>query len=298
MQASERELSLKKSKEHINLVYVIAGVVAIFLCRIYQFFRAPDLASRFHEFTNEFVTFVQGVVMCTGALILFFLVIWMWMSVSQSITEIRFRRVIQESKSYPVRGYPVQMKKIGHGPIPENLAEEPDQELSTPIYCNLTITNHGVCITANSTAQTQEQVPNHQGIPPDFFTRGLSNPVFIYIGGISLYYAILQYEGGTVHRLTPADKAGFTGPLPEMSNEDVLEIVILFQNYVQRSNLHKIETLDQPLKLKLTVLNDSGEPDRQASSQLYAAISNGILQRELSQQDDDSWMYRSRPILW
>ena len=113
---------------------------------------------------------------------------------------------------------------------------------------------------------------------------------------MNLYYIICKHKGGLVYELTSANSAGYEDEEPKIPSGGQLEIVILFMRFIQKSNLNKTESLDQPLKLKITVLNENGNHDATATHELYTRIYNRI--HPAPSDEDNSWLYRSRPIIW
>jgi hypothetical protein len=188
------------------------------------------------------------------------------------------------------------MKKFDYGPIPEDLPEEPGEETKTPIYFNITITNHGVCITAQSEARTEKRVATENAFQFNLFNRDWTNPIIIPISCINLYYSIYKGEGNLKLQLTPVNLAGFTDESPKILNEYQLEIVILFMHFIEKSNMEKAASLEQALKLKMIVLNGAGNNDTAATYELYKTIYERI--NSSRSDDDDSWMYRSRPTYY
>ena len=52
------------------------------------------------------------------------------------------------------------------------------------------------------------------------------------------------------------------------------------------------------MKLKLVVLDENGNDDLIATTGLYRVIYERIESIKTDDDDDDSWMYRSRPTFW
>ena len=76
-----------------------------------------------------------------------------------------------------------------------------------------------------------------------------------------------------------------------------MEVVILFDKYIQKESLRKVETLNLPLKLKMVVMAKNSDIDNAATTELYARLYDAL--HPLPPDDeDDSWMYHSRLILW
>lgn len=266
-------------------IFIVIAIVLVIIYKAVEFFREPDAI-------YQIITFFEAIGLCIGSAILLFFCFYIFETIS---TEIK-QRLIRESKEYPVRCYTIKMEKIGFRPILDSLPEESGQETKTSIYFNITLTNYGIYITTKPGTNTEEKISVDNAFQPSMFNRDWSNPIIILTSSINLYYIIYKLEGSLEYELGPTNLAGYTGESPNIPDGYQLEIVILFNNFMEENNKKKIETMEQPLKLKIIVLDDDGNNDTIATCELYKAIYGKI--KSLPPDDDDSWMYHSRPMYW
>ncbi len=238
---------------------------------------------------------------CIGLVVL----LWAYLYVYNRIMTGYRAPLVTQNKSYLVRCYPVKMKRYEHRdvPIPANLPEEPGQDKRTPIHFNVTITNYGLCITAQSERYTGVKTATGNDSPLNLFTRDWSNPIIIPLRDINLYYISYNRKGSMEFELTPANVAGYMDEIPKIPKGEQLKIVVVFMNVIDfndRNNKREVTflSLEQPLKLKLIALDKNGDDDVAATNELYRTIYEGIKSLIPDEDDDESWMYRSRPIVW
>ncbi|HTP00955.1 MAG TPA: hypothetical protein VMJ64_06235, partial [Anaerolineales bacterium] len=122
-----------------------------------------------------------------------------------------------------------------------------------------------------------------------------SNATIIPMNSLSLYYITYRSEGGLERILAPIGSAGYTDEFPKIPDEHELAVVIIFWDYFDKNNMTKGVTLEQAWKLKIIVISDDGSNDAARTYKLYRTIYRTIASIP---PDDDSWMYRSRPIIW
>ena len=113
---------------------------------------------------------------------------------------------------------------------------------------------------------------------------------------MKLYYVKNQNQGYFKIEAKPYQKIGFADAKPELKKGNHLKVIIVFTHIVRRNNLQKVLQLEQPIKINLNVINPNGECDLLSTSRLYEMIYKMVKSSEI--EDDDSWMYRSRPFYW
>jgi hypothetical protein len=277
---------MNKKTDSTCLIYFAIAITVVCIFKIVEFLKDP-------EAINKIKYFFMGIGLCIGSAILLLVCLSIYAYITGAISE----RLTWQGKDYPVRCHLVEMKECERQDyIPRDLSEEPEQDTKIPIYFNVRIVGRGICITAHSKMDKEKKSTSDKGIPFGLFTRDWSNPVIIPICYMNLYYIICKHEEGLVSELTPANSAGYEDEEPKIPSGGQLEIAILFMKFIQKSDLNKTESLDQPLKLKMVVLNDDGDDDAIDTLELYKTIYERT--QPVTSDDDDSWMYRSRPILW
>jgi hypothetical protein len=277
---------MNKKNDSTCIIYVAIAITAVCIYNVVEFLKNP-------EAINKIKYFFTVIGLCIGSAILLLACLSIYIYITDTITE----RVSWQGKDYPVRCHVVKMNKCERQDhIPGNLAEEPEQDTKTPIYLNVRIVGRGICITAYSKIEKEEKPTSNTAIPFGLFNRDWTDPLIIPICYMNLYYIICRHKEGLVSELTPADSAGYEDEEPKIPSGGQLEIVILFMKFIQKSNLNKTESLDQPLKLKMFVVNDDGENNAIGTLELYKTIYERT--QPATSDDDDSWMYRSRPVLW
>jgi len=277
-QQSSRGCTLLNKNETTCLIYfaIISAIVAI------------GLAINNVEQTIENLKMV-GV--CLGVVLLVFL----YGLIAGLISAREYNTLQILSREYPVRCQITQMKEdLNVATVFNDIPDEPENNIATPIFCTMAMASHGVCITRSKV--TKEQIitadPN---IRFGLFQRDKSNPLIIS-ANYKLYCIIHKRDTDSADELAYAGLATYTDELAKISSKDQLEIVLLFRDYIQKGNLNRLEYLDQPLKLKIIVLNDARDYDAVATFELYKNLYERL--HPEPPDEDDSWMYRSRPVFW
>ena len=84
--------------------------------------------------------------------------------------------------------------------------------------------------------------------------------------------------------------------MPESLGEQAMEVIIIYTSICDPKKLNLNIPRAQPLKLKLVVLDQNGQEDPAATRQFYNELWKDKKPAPPS-DDDDAWMYRSRPIM-
>lgn len=277
-------------KNNINSCTVFFGItlLAVGAYIVYQiavFFKKPDAIV-------QIVTFVVAIGLGIGAFIAFFVIVYLLDSLFSSIRN-RFRR---QSKIFPGQAYVKLMLPFDIGPIPEDLPEAPNQVKSFPISVNLAMTNYGLWVTTNDPKEKETPLDSNEvNISKDFLNT-FNNSIIIPISDNCLYYLTYHRNGGLEIEMGPSKSPGFKDRIPKLPKGDSLKIVIVFTHILERDFLREVVKLKQPIKMKLIVQDQDGNDDSLATSILYKLIYDKI--QEIEAQNDDSWMYHSRPMNW
>lgn len=275
---------MKKSNDLTCLVYVVIAIILVIIYKTVEFLKDPNAI-------HQIIEFFEAIGICIGSAILLFLCFYIFETISTKIKQ----RFILQSKEYSVRCDAIKMKKFDYGPIPDDLPEESAQDTHYPIFTNIVIANYGIWITERQNKSTKVLIDADNTSRNNYFFTYLENSI-IPISDIKLYYVAYRREGNLEFEYGPSKSAGFTDATPKLSKEDQLKIVIIFTCIIEKNNLQKVIRLEQPTKLKLIVLNENGDDDLIATAGLYKVIYERI--KSIETDDDDSWMYRSRPIYW
>jgi hypothetical protein len=262
----------KKKADFFPIIFIIVGIMVLFSC----------LAEPFSQGSEHFLDWLKVVGIFFGALLLVFII----GTINGNVNQKKHNYLEVQSRSYQVRCLVSKLKEdLNLITINKDTLEELEQEIKTPIFCELAISSHGLCISRSLIAK-EENIGADKGVQFDLFHRDQSNPLIIAIG-YHLYCLIQQHKTGV---------SMYTEELAELSSDDQLEIVILFRYYLEKSNLKIMESLKQPVKLNIIAVDSTGQCDISATYELYKILYERSHPRP--SDEDDSWMYHSRPIYW
>lgn len=267
----------------IGIALLGAGVYLV--SRIIAFFKQPDAL-------DEIAEFMQGVGLCIGAVIAFVLVAVLAGSLSRSM-EKRLRR---ESRLFASQALARLMLPDAPGPYAPTLPEAPDQASSRPTAVRLAMTNYGLWVTASTPgAKERRPHPPDEADAPKSFLAELGSSIVIPTDSADVCYLVC-HRGGVWKSETELDRtSAFRDGNPHVPEGDSLRIVIVFDRFF-RNSLREAVRLEQPRKLEMVVQDQDGHEDPPATIELYRLLYDS--QRKSEAYDDDSWMYRSRPMRW
>src|SRR6266508_4606457 len=135
-------MNLKKKNDPTTLIYIVIAIVAVFACKIVEFFRSTGANLKILDFIHRLIEFFEALGICIGLVILFLVCVSILAHFEREISDRSFNRILRQSREYPIRCYPVQMHKSEYGLLPEDLSKESGYETRIPIYLNhMTITN-------------------------------------------------------------------------------------------------------------------------------------------------------------
>ena len=144
----------------------LLAVGAYIVYRIVVFFKEPDAIV-------QIINFIGAIGICIGAIIVFFVVVYLLDSLSSSIKS-RFRR---QSRIFPGRAYVKLMLPFDHDPVPEDLPEAPNQVTSFPISVNLAMTNYGLWITTISQKERETPSDSNEVNTSNDFLKAFNNSI-------------------------------------------------------------------------------------------------------------------------
>lgn len=256
------------------------GLMGYVLCQVVQFFQRPDAF-------NSILEFLGALGACVGVAVGLLLIVGLLARLTDRGPS---SKVVELSKHYRVRCYaPVTP------PPPEAIqaasADDLASALVEPVYALCALTNYGPRLEAASI----------QGATADnasCFKRLSDNQLDAFIlpaTGIRLAYVLYPQSGNRALDLAPAVESEATGPLPALSAGVRVEVVIACTAICTIPNLSYL-TLAQPLKLALVALDEAWQEDQAATYELYTLIFDYLQPKDSGSDDDDSWLYRSRPM--
>ena len=270
---------MKKNGYQTCLVYVLIIVVAIIIFKVVKFFQQPDAI-------QKIIDFIGAIGLCIGAFILFIFGFAFLDSIKTRIDQ----RFVRKSRPYLARCQVIKMVKPDLASPSDNLDEDPLQEVQAPSLVNVVMTNYGIWFTEKTALAVAVRPELHR-----YFAEYLENSI-IPIRNMQLYYVAYKRDGLFGFELKPSGSIGYSEATPKLPEGYQLVIVIILYSVIRKNDLHKAIKLEQPLKIKLTVVDENEHINLAAALKLYQAI---FKRRQATQiEDDDSWMYRSRPIFW
>jgi hypothetical protein len=158
------------------------------------------------------------------------------------------------------------------------------------------LVDRGICISAPSIGFASANPPPANGFPLDLFFGDRHDPIAIPFGLLDLT-CFIDFANGSLASDSP--RRIFTrldDENPEIPAGGQMGIAIIFMQYIHKKKPYFFKSLEQPLMLQMIVLNEEDEPDAKTTLELYETISDR--KKPVPYDDDDSWMYRSRPQFW
>lgn len=255
-------------------------IAAVIIYNVVEFFKAPDAILKI-------INFILGMGLCLGAGILFLFLLFIISTICTKFNE----RIIFRSNGYQVRCHATKMKKVlPDEPIPDDLSEENGQDIKIPIFANMVVTNYGIWFMQKKDKPVKVLGEAASTLPDKSFDPYLMDSI-IRVNDFKLYYLPYRSEGSLEFEHGQANSNGFT--------DERINIVVVFRAVSEANKLKETTRLEQPIKLKFLALNKNGDNDLMATATLYRAILQLIIDSAPTEDDDDdSWMYHSRPIYW
>jgi len=253
--------------------------------KVIQFLTSPGALQSILEF-------FKAVLMCAGLGLLFLVLFGLWARFAPQ-PRLKLKRIGRE---YAVRCHAYEMEAFPVGYISPELAEVTGQEPVEPVYLQAVVTNLGLRISPFSAVSASTLLPEENAEGYLSLSGGRSQAVIIGVGSFQLFYLTYHQEGSLTWEQTPTGQAGHSGPLSVIGNDQGVKIVIIFNAITLESNLDQVIPRERPLKLKIEGVDPNGQVDTKATHNLYAGLLK--LVNSMAPEDDDSWMYHSRPIYW
>lgn len=206
-------------------------------------------------------------------------------------------RLIRNSRYYSLRCYPVEMEPPAVLPIPADLPEAPGQETILPLYLRANLTNYGLRLAPHPPRPGWQWFPEDNAVRFHQLSSNQPSPLVIPTYGFYLYYRPISQYGNFALINRPADAPGFSGDLPDSWRNQALEVILIYTSICDPKRLNLNIPRANPLKLRLMVLDEKGQVDPAATVKFYRELWETKKPEKSSNDDDDSWMYRSRPTM-
>jgi hypothetical protein len=261
------------------------GVVILLLAGLTQILWGGDTV-------QNLLMLAKGIGICAGVIVLALgaLAIYFRLFARESGS-----KVLLQSREYPTRCCLINSLKTPSNLLSTISSEERIPETVYSVYLLCAVTNYGISLSEISGQYSWGWIPTD--IPSRFsqLHSECFDSIILPMGYFHLYYVLDNQEGALPLALTTLSDDGFTGSISDLPAEYNMSIIIVSTGFMKPDDL-KIITREQPLKLKLVALDQIGHEDWSAPRQLYDFMFQWA--RSSDTDEDDSWMYRSRPILW
>ncbi len=231
-----------------------------------------------------------GVGVCIGFALQVLAGIYIFGLVSSSLPPARLKR---SGKEYQVRVYPSEIDALSDGSIPYYRTEPVNQGPVLPVYLNIAMTNYGLSLAMLSSNIKWSFIPQDNDKGFGQISENHPGRIIVPMDALHLYYVILQKMGYMTIEQRPAKMHGYSGSLKSKPIMGQIQITIIISGMTEAGNLEKRITRKKPIILKLVALKESGQDDPAGTRELYEAVYKAK-SKQLA-QDDDSWMYQSRP---
>ena len=256
------------------------GLMGYVLCQVVQFFQRPDAFKSILEFFGAL-----GV--CAGVAVGVLIIVGL---LARFTDRGPSSTVVELSKHYRVRCYAVATP-----PPPDAIRAASADDLASaivePVYAVCALTNYGPRLEAAAIqGATADNVSR--------FMRLTDNQLDAFIlpaTGLRLAYIVYPQSGNRSLDLAPAGESEVTGPLPALSAGVRVKVVIAYTALCTLPDLGYI-TQARPRKLALVALDEAWQDNQAATHELYTLIFDYLQPKDSANDDDDSWLYRSRPM--
>lgn len=163
------------------------------------------------------------------------------------------------------------------------------------IPIDIAMTNYGFRISVSqnfATHPTSKPNTNH------LFINGCTK-IILPVGFVNHYhYAVVRNDTDILYT-NGANEIGISTDIQEpiLRNDEKLFIIIVIRGYMKEETIDHYEALDNPEVVIITPTNSGGSENNVELITLYREIDKWVKISQ-SSDDDDSWMYRSRPVFW
>lgn len=278
----------KKDGSGCVVVFLLGGMAGLIYLGIQAvlFFQRPDALSRLLDT-------IKTAGMCAGLAVLALIFFYLFALLASRTPRFKLKPI---SRDYPLRCEPIELQDAPNSELPPDLPELPGQETSDPFYVLAAITNHGLRLSPLPARFNWQGVAAENAARFRQLSGDRPGPIILPTGHYSLYYLLYRREGDLIYETAPANKAGFSGKLPAHRGEERVKIVVTYQGFSETGDVNQMVFRERPLKLLLVALDQHGQEHPSATLKLYNGLYRQV--QSIAVEDDDSWMYRSRPIYW
>jgi hypothetical protein len=268
------------------LTFVGLGFVLFLLYRIVQFFQRPDAL-------KSVIEFVGALGACAGVAVLAVVSV---IILAQITNRPSSPAAIATSKHYRMRCQATDMAQTTPDADQANSSDDLVQATVEPIYVLFSLTNYGPGLEVASMPAAWLGTTADNARRFSRLSGNRLDSIILPWGCFHLYYGLYSQVGDRSLELTPPNEAVYTGLLPALPAGQQVKIVIVYTGILAKENLGHIITLGQPLKLTLVALDEQGCDAPGVTCELYDVVFKSM--NPPDSDEDDSWMYRSRPIWW
>lgn len=268
------------------LTFIGLGWVAFLLYKFVQFLLTPDGI-------KSIVQLIGTVGACLGLVVLSLVVLYVH---GRFFYRDSYSKLVSMSKDYRMRCQAADMAQTTPDADQAKPSDDLVQATGEPIYVLFSLTNYGPGLEVASMPAAWLGTTADNARRFGRLTANRPDPIILPMFYFHLYYTVCRQAGNLTSESAPPNDVGYTGPLPALSEGSQPEVVIVYSAICTTEDL-KIITLARPLKLTLVALDEAGHDDQAATCEVYNLVL-GYLQPPDS-DEDDSWMYRSRPTsMW
>jgi hypothetical protein len=262
------------------------GFMIFLLYKAVQFLLTP-------EGIKSIVEFMAGLGVCVGLIVLALLGLTVYY---RFFYHDPYHKIVSMSRDYRARCYVADLAKITPDSTQASSPENPERAVDNPIYLLLSLTNYGPCLELLSLYGTEQYTPAENASRFLRLSGNHPDPIILPVGYFHLYHSLYPQVGDRSHEPTTSNEANCTGPLAALPEGQLIQIVIVYTGILVKEDLSHIITREQPLKLTLVALDENGHDNPAATRELYKVVYEFLNPPDSDSDEDDSWMYRSRPI--
>ncbi len=263
-----------------GIFFVILAIFAIYI---------------FKAIADSFLELLKAAGLCLGAAVVLF-ALFVIISLLSSRQSLVSSRLVWKGRNYSLRVYPVELQIPSTYRLPPNLPEAPSQETIHPLFLLANLTNCGLRLALHPLRSDWKWFPADNAARFNQLSDNHPGRLIIPFHATFLYYRLTTRQGNLSFTTESSDAPGFSGDLPASLDDQSLEIIIIYTSICDPKKLNLNIPRVKPLKLKLVALDKNGQEDPAATRQFYNELWNDKKPAPPS-DDDDAWMYRSRPIM-
>jgi hypothetical protein len=261
-----------------------------------SFFQRPDaidiFVSEIIEFFQIFVSnsigFFQVLGIIAGLVVIEFFILCLILLIPKPPPKDKLSLI---SKEYSVLCHTFEQEKRPLGFVPS----DPGEKEVHPLILRLSLTNLGLSLSTHPAQPTWKIYPADNTQRFLRLSSSRPGPIIIPAQAIKLYYTLFLVMGFLPMKMA-VKNVYCTGSLPEGNGFQRVKIVITFDTVGVLIKKDFQTTQENSCKLSLVALDGYGQYDLADTRELYDALNKFVTPADDDQ--DYSWLYRSRPIYW